>query len=57
VIERCAARLKLVPHETLCWLNSINPMKPAGAPFKLKEHEDLMYRYQQFFKRMLVYCV
>ena len=56
VIDRCAERLKLVPHETLRWLNSIDPMKPAGRPFTLKEHESSMYRYRQFMKRCLVYC-
>jgi len=57
VLKRCSGRLKLVPHETLRWLNSIDPTKPAGAPFKMKEHEDSMYRYRQFFKRCLCYGV
>ena len=56
IMQRCAARLKLVPHETLRWLNSIDPMKPAGRPFTLKENEKSMYRYRQFMKRCLVYC-
>ncbi len=30
VMQRCTARLKLVPHETLRWLNSIDPAKPAA---------------------------
>ena len=57
VMQRCAARLKLVPYESLLWLNSINPMKPAGRPFKLKQNEKSMYRYRQFIKRCLVYGV
>jgi superfamily II DNA helicase RecQ len=56
IMQRCAARLKLVPHETLRWLNSIDPMTPAGRPFTLKENEKSMYRYRQFMKRCLVYC-
>ena len=56
IMQRCAARLKRVPHETLRWLNSIDPMKPAGRPFTLKENEKSMYRYRQFMKRCLVYC-
>ena len=56
IMQRCAARLKLVPHETLRWLNSIDPTKPAGRPFTLKENEKSMYRYRQFMKRCLVYC-
>jgi superfamily II DNA or RNA helicase len=56
IMRRCAARLKLVPHETLRWLNSIDPMKPAARPFTLKENEKSMYRYRQFMKRCLVYC-
>jgi superfamily II DNA helicase RecQ len=56
IMLRCAVRLKLVPHETLRWLNSIDPMKPAARPFTLKENEKSMYRYRQFMKRCLVYC-
>lgn len=57
VMQRCAARLKLVPRESLLWLNSIDPIKPAGRPFELKQNEKSMYRYRQFIKRCLVYCV
>ena len=57
IMQRCAARLKLVPHETLRWLNSIDPTKPAGRPFTLKKNEKSMYRYRQFIKRCLVYSV
>jgi hypothetical protein len=56
IIQRCAARLKLVSHETLRWLNSIDPIKPTGRPFTLKENEKSMYRYRQYIKRCLVYC-
>ncbi|KAI3317106.1 hypothetical protein HD806DRAFT_527383 [Xylariaceae sp. AK1471] len=31
-VARCVGRLGLVPHETLCWLASIDPNKPAGRP-------------------------
>ena len=56
IMQRCAASLKLVPHETLRCLHSIDPMKPVGKPFTLKENEKLMYGYRQFMKRYLVYC-
>jgi superfamily II DNA helicase RecQ len=56
VIERCSRRMELVPHETLRWLNSIDPNKPAGAPFTLKERDKSMYKYRQFGKRCLCYC-
>lgn len=46
MIERCTRRMKLVPHETLRWLNSVDPSKPAGRPFMLKQHEESMYRYR-----------
>ena len=36
VIVRCCRRLDLVPHETLRWLNSIDPNKPAEDPFRVK---------------------
>lgn len=57
VIKRCSRRLELVPHETLRWLNGIDPNKPASAPFRVKEHADSMYRYRQFWKRCLCYYV
>ena len=57
VIRRCSERLASVPHETLRWLNSIDPNKPAGDPFRMKEREDSMYRYRQFVKRYLCYCM
>ena len=56
-MQRYIARLKLVPHETLRWLNSIDSTKLAGRPFTLKENEKSMYRYRQFIKRYLVYSV
>jgi superfamily II DNA helicase RecQ len=56
VIKRCSRRMELVPHETLRWLNSIDPNKPAGAPFTLKERDKSMYKYRQFGKRCLCYC-
>ena len=57
VMRQCIARLSLVPHETLLWLNSIDPMKPAGQPFALKQNEKSMGRYRQFMRRCLTYCV
>ena len=57
VMRQCTARLSLVPHETLLWLNSIDPMKPAGQPFALKQNGKSMGRYRQFMRRCLTYCV
>ncbi|SLM36305.1 recq family helicase [Lasallia pustulata] len=57
VIERCSRRLELVPHETLRWLNSVDPNKPAGDPFRVKERTDTTYRYKQWWKRYLCYSV
>ena len=56
VIERCSRRMELVPHETLRWLNSIDPNKPAGGPFTQKERDKSIYKYRQFGKRCLCYC-
>ena len=57
VIERCIKRMKLVPHETLRWLNGVDPNKPAGDPFKVKEMEETMCRYKLFWQRYLCYAV
>ncbi|CAJ2500812.1 Uu.00g036650.m01.CDS01 [Anthostomella pinea] len=48
-------RLELVPHETLRWLASIDPGKPAGRPFGVKEHASSMDRYKGYWKRYLCY--
>ncbi len=53
---RCAERLDQVPHETLRWLASIDPGKPAGRPFGLKEIASTMERYHLLWKRYLCYC-
>ncbi|SLM37315.1 Zinc finger, C2H2 [Lasallia pustulata] len=57
VMQRCRKRLDLVPHETLRWLNSVDPSKPVGEPFRLKEAASTTYRYELLVKRYLVYCV
>ena len=57
IMQRCIARLKLVPHETLRQLNSIDSTKPTRRLFTLKENEKSIYRYRQFIKRCLVYSV
>ncbi|CAJ2508478.1 Uu.00g135040.m01.CDS01 [Anthostomella pinea] len=56
-VARCTARLELVPHETLQWLASIDPGKPAGRPFGVKEHASSMDQYKGYWKRYLCYCV
>jgi hypothetical protein len=49
--------MQLVPHKTLWWLNSIDPNKVGDRAVRVKEHEESMYRYCQFWKRYLCYCV
>ncbi|RYP57135.1 hypothetical protein DL771_011510 [Monosporascus sp. 5C6A] len=56
-IARCAERLEAVPHETLRWLASIDPNKPAGRPFGTKDHASSMDQYRTYWKRYLCYCV
>ncbi len=56
-IARCSARLRLVPHETRRWLAGIDPNRPAGRPFGLKQEVSSMKRYQLYWKRYLSYCL
>ncbi|RYP53350.1 hypothetical protein DL770_010995 [Monosporascus sp. CRB-9-2] len=56
-MARCVKRLDAVPHETLRWLASIDPNKPAGRPFGTKDHASSMDRYRTYWKRYLCYCV
>jgi hypothetical protein len=57
VMGRCVRRLDRVPHETLRWINSFDPAKPAAEPFRVKEREASMRRYKGWWKRYLCYCV
>ena len=59
VLARCCRRLKLVPHEVLEWLHSIDATRPdqGNRPFKLKDEESTMERYRLWAKRYLCYCV
>ncbi|KAK7947162.1 uncharacterized protein PG986_011483 [Apiospora aurea] len=56
-VARSLERVAWVPHETLRWLESIDPSKPAGRPFRAKEHADTMTRYRGYWQRYLCYCV
>ena len=55
-MARCIKRLKLVPRETLRWLNSIGPKTPHGRPVRLKDHERSMEDYKRYYGRYLCYC-
>ncbi|CAJ2500810.1 Uu.00g036630.m01.CDS01 [Anthostomella pinea] len=48
-VARCTGRLMLVPHETLRWLANIDPGKPAGRPFSVKEHEEAAAQHRVRF--------
>ncbi|OAQ58078.2 hypothetical protein VFPPC_11392 [Pochonia chlamydosporia 170] len=56
VMARCTSRLRLVPRETLRWLNSIEPTTPHGKPVQLKDHESSMDDYKRYAARYLCYC-
>ena len=56
VMTRCAARLKLVPHETLRWLNSIELTMLHGKPLQLKDYESSMADYKRCAARYVCYC-
>lgn len=56
-VARGVARLDRVPVDTLKWLASIDPSKPRGRPFGLKDVASSMTRYKTYWKRYLCYCV
>ncbi|RYP59361.1 hypothetical protein DL771_010908 [Monosporascus sp. 5C6A] len=56
-MAKCAKRFEAVPYETLRWLASIDPNKPAGRPFGTKDHASSMDRYRAYWTRYLCYCV
>lgn len=57
VIVKCCGRLTRVPHETLRWLNGIDPIKAPLMPFKVKSSSKSMLDYRGHVKRYLVYCL
>lgn len=57
VIVKCCERLTRVPHETLRWLNGIDPVKAPLMPFKVKSSGKSMLDYRGHVKRYLVYCL
>jgi superfamily II DNA helicase RecQ len=56
-MERCMGRMDQVPYEVLRWLASVDPSKPAGKGFEVKQEEETMGRYRDYWKRYLCYCV
>jgi hypothetical protein len=57
VIVKCCERLTRVPHETLRWLNGIDPGKAPLMPFQVKSSGKSMLDYRDYVKRYLVYCL
>lgn len=56
-LRRCMERIAQVPRDTLKWLASVDPSKPAAEPFGLKQEQDTMDWYVSCFQRYLCYCV
>jgi hypothetical protein len=54
---RCTARLEQVPADTLKWLASIDPSKPAGDPFRMKQEATTTDWYSSCWQRYVCYCV
>lgn len=57
VLVKCCERLTRVPHETLRWLNGIDPNKAPMMPFKVKSSTKSMLNYRGHVKRYFVYCL
>ncbi|KAK4441873.1 hypothetical protein QBC34DRAFT_432084, partial [Podospora aff. communis PSN243] len=50
-------RIDRVPTQSLKWLASVDPTKPVGQPFSVKEKEKTWEFYSGRFQRYLCYCV
>jgi superfamily II DNA helicase RecQ len=55
-LTRSMLRLDSVPLDTLKWLNSVDPSKPSGQPFQLKQNAGSMEWYSTCWQRYLCYC-
>ncbi|KXJ84810.1 hypothetical protein Micbo1qcDRAFT_181346 [Microdochium bolleyi] len=49
-ISRCEQRIGQVPVETLCWLASRDPGRPAPQPFELKQEARARERYRAYWR-------
>lgn len=56
-LRRSARRIDRVPTQTLKWLQSVDPTKPVGEPFDVKEKDKTWDFYCSRFQRYLCYCV
>ncbi|KAK5996336.1 hypothetical protein PT974_03092 [Cladobotryum mycophilum] len=56
VLAGCMDRLDQVPEQTLKWLISIDPTRPAAMPFGRKQEAGTMERYSSYVQRYLCYC-
>ncbi|KAK3317108.1 hypothetical protein B0H66DRAFT_605369 [Apodospora peruviana] len=56
-LRRSAQRVDRVPTQSLKWLASVDPTKPVGKPFDVKETEETWQFYCSQFQRYLCYCV
>lgn len=56
-LRRSAQRIDQVPTQSLKWLASVDPTKPVGKPFDVKEKEETWKFYCSRFQRYLCYCV
>lgn len=54
-IARGCRRIDAVPNEVLRWLAGIDPSKPAGKPFSVKEEVSTVQFYTNSWKRYLCY--
>jgi hypothetical protein len=54
---KCCECLTQVLHETLRWLNGIDPVKALMMPFQVKSLGKSMIDYRGHIKRYLVYCL
>lgn len=55
-LRRCAQRIDRVPTQSLKWLASVDPTKPVGEPFRMKDRDKTWEFYCGRYQQYLCYC-
>jgi len=56
-MSRSMRRIEAVPIDTLKWLASVDPAKPEGESFSIKQERETTTRYISYWQRYLCYYV
>jgi hypothetical protein len=55
-MSRSMRRIEAVPIDTLKWLASVDPAKPEGELFSIKQEREITTRYILYWQRYFCYC-